>query len=327
MEKEIKIQMTTVPIFFASNDRYVPYLDVAILAIIENASKENRYEITVLKSDISEENQEKLKRHNHDNISINFFDVKKILEPIQKTLPDMYYYTLAAYYRLFIETAFPQYDKAIYLDCDIVLKSDIADLYNQDVENYLVAAVTEQNTFRSPEFTGYVVNILGIDPKTYFNSGVMLMNLKKFREVGVQKQFLKMLVEYNFDSLAPDQEYLNVICHDRVKYLPNGWNKQSFPEEPEGGLKLCHFALSNKPWHYADTINGEYFWEYAKESIFYDQILNEFKNYTEEDKRKDYEMFMQIVAGIQQIQSSERTFKKLWFDKHKDLEWKNQVND
>ena len=319
--------MKTIPIFFASNDTYVPYLDVAILSIVDHASKENKYEITILKSDISEENQAKLKKHNSDNIKINFFDVKDVLEPIKKTLPDMFYYTLAAYYRLFIETAFPQYEKAIYLDCDIIVNTDIAELYNIELGNNLVAAVCEQNTFRSPEFYNYVIEILGIDPKTYFNSGVMLMNLKEFRRVGVQKQFLKMLVTYNFDSLAPDQEYLNVICHDRVKYLPTGWNKQSFPEEPEGNLNICHFALANKPWHYSDTINGEYFWKYAKRSQYYDYILNEFNSYSDADKNRDRAMFLNIVAGIANIKKSERTFKKLWFDKKLDVEWKNQKKD
>jgi len=319
--------MKTIPIFFASNDKYVPYLDVAILSIMEHASKENRYEITILKSDISDENQKKLKKHNRENFQINFFDVKEVIEPVRKTLPDMFYYTLAAYYRLFIETAFPQYDKVIYLDCDIVVKADIAELYDQEIGDNLIAGVCEQNTWRSPEFTYYVDNMLGIDPKTYFNSGVMLMNLKEFRKFGVQKRFLDMLVKYNFDCLAPDQEYLNVICHDRVKYLPNGWNKQSFPEPPEGELKICHYALANKPWHYSDTINGQYFWEYAKKSEFYNDILKEFNNFSELDKRKDYEMFLGILAGIERLKTSEKTFKKLWFNEETGMLWKNQVTD
>jgi len=305
----------TIPVFFASNDKYVPYLDVAILSIVENSSKENNYEIIVLKTDISEENQNKLLKHARDNIAIKFYDVNAILEPIKKQLPDMFYYTLAAYYRLFIETAFPQYDKAIYLDCDLVLMTDIAKLYNEDLGDNLVAAVFEQNTDRDERFTNYVKGIIGIPPKTYFNSGVMLMNLKEFRNFKVQERFLNMLTTYNFDCLAPDQEYLNTICHGRVKYLPTGWNKHSFPEPPEGELNICHYALANKPWHYADTINGEHFWNYAKKSQFYNDILNEFNNFSEEDKKRDYQMFLNLLDSIEKIKTSERTIKKLWFDK------------
>ena len=304
-----------VPIFFACNDKYVPYLDVAIVSLIQNSSKDNTYEITVLKTDISKENQEILRKHAKDNISIKFFDVKDILEPIKKQLPKVFYFSLAAYFRLFIETAFPQYDKAIYLDCDVVLLNDIAELYKMDLGNNLVAAAYEQNTDRDPMWTNYVKDIIGIPPHTYFNSGVMVMNLKEFRKFKVQEKFLHMLTTYNFDSLAPDQEYLNVICHGRVKYLPTGWNKHSFPEPPEGKLNLCHYALANKPWHYKDTINGEYFWKYAKGSEYYNTILKEFNNFSEDDKRKDYQSFLDIVKGIEKIKESDRTFRKLWFKK------------
>jgi len=306
-----------IPIFFACNDNYVPYLDVAIISLIENSSKENNYEIIILKTDINEENQAKLLKHAKDNVSIRFFDVKNILEPLKKTLPDMFYYTLAAYYRLFIEKAFPEFDKAIYLDCDVVLLEDIAKLYNTDIGDNLVGAVYEQNCERSPEFSSYVENMIGIPYKTYFNSGVMLMNLKEFRNFHLQDRFIEMLTTYNFDTLATDQEYINVICHGRVKYLPTGWNKNSFPTEPEGKLNLCHFALSNKPWHYKDVINGEHFWKYAKKSEFYDYILNELNNYSDADKERDRQMFLGIVEGIERMKTSERTFKKLWFDKRK----------
>lgn len=309
---------TTVPIFFSSNDRYVPYLDVAIISLIENSSKDNNYEITILKTDITKENQEKILKHQRDNVKISFFDVNKILEPIKKTLPDMFYYTLAAYYRLFIETAFPQYGKVIYLDCDIIVLDDIAKLYATELNNNLVAAAYEQNTDRDKNFTNYVEDIIGIPYYTYFNSGVMVMNLAEFRKFGVQKRFLNMLTTYNFDSLAPDQEYLNVICHGRVKYLPTGWNKHSFPEPPQGELHLCHYALANKPWHYEDTINGEYFWKYAKLSEYYGVILDEFNNFSEQDKQRDKDMFINIINGIENIKKSDRTFKKLWFDKLND---------
>ena len=307
------IMNKTIPIFFACNDRYVPYLDVAVLSLISHVSPDREYRIVVLKSDITEQNQEIIMKHATKNVSIEFFDVSRMLEPSKDKLPDMFYYSLAAYYRFFIETAFPQYDKAIYLDCDVILLNDIAKLYDTDVSDYLVGAVYEQNTDRSPVFTSYVEEIIGIPHNTYFNSGVMVMNLAKFREEKVQEKFLWMLDKYHFDSLAPDQEYLNVICHGKVKYLPNGWNKHSFPEPPEGKLNLCHFALSNKPWHYTETINGEYFWEYAKESEFYPFLRESLDNYSDADRQRDYESFKSLLESIEDIKKSERTFRKLWF--------------
>ena len=303
----------TIPIFFACNDRYVPYLDVAILSLIAHVSPRRQYHITVLKTDISAKNQAIIKKHQTENVTIEFYDVAEMLAPVRKTLPEMFYFSIDAYYRLFIETAFPQYDKAIYLDSDVILLNDIAELYETDVTGKLLAAVYEQNTDRSPEFTNYVEEIIGIPYNTYFNSGVMVMNLAEFRRQKVQETFLRMLTEYHFDSLAPDQEYLNVICHGQVKYLPTGWNKHSFPEPPQGELNLCHYALSNKPWHYADTINGEYFWEYAKDSEFYPLLLDSLNSYSDLDRQHDREAFQAILGAIEGIKRSDRTFRKLWF--------------
>ncbi len=305
----------TVPIFFACNDKYVPYLDVAIVSLIAHTSDENDYIITILENEISEKNQTILKKHATKNVRIELFDVEEMLAPVREKLPEMFYFSVAAYFRLFIETAFPQYDKAIYLDCDVILLEDIAKLYDTDVGDYLVGAIYEQNTDRASMFTNYVEDIIGIPYHTYFNSGVMVMNLKEFRNFGVQKRFLDMLTTYNFDSLAPDQEYLNVICHGRVKYLPTGWNKHSFPEPPEGELNLCHYALSNKPWFYKDTINGEYFWKYAKESEFYGYLLDGFNNFSERDMERDRAAFSELVKSIENIYNSDRTFRKLWFKK------------
>ena len=304
-----------IPVFFACNDRYVPYLDVAIISLVSHASDENEYKITVMKTDISEENRAILKRHAAPNVSIEFYDVRDMLEPVRDKLPEMFYFSVAAYFRFFIETSFPQYDKAIYLDSDVILLDDIAKLYDTDLGNNLVGAAYEQNTGRSPLFTNYVENVIGIPYYTYFNSGVMVMNLKEFRKFRVQDRFIGMLTEYNFDCLAPDQEYLNVICHGRVKYLPTGWNKHSFPEAPEGKLNLCHYALSNKPWHYENTINGEYFWEYAKESEFYDFLAEGLRNYSDADRQRDRASFEALVKSIEDIYGSEKTFKKLWFGK------------
>ena len=91
----------TVPIFFACNDKYVPYLDVAIVSLVSHASDENDYKITIMKTDISEENQAVLKKHATDNVSIDFYDVKEMIEPVKDKLPEMFYFGIAAYFRFF----------------------------------------------------------------------------------------------------------------------------------------------------------------------------------------------------------------------------------
>jgi len=76
-----------------------------------------------------------------------------------------------------------------------------------------------------PEFAAYATNAVGVPAHEYFNSGVLVMNLKKFREDDIEKKFLHLLETYNFDSVCPDQDYLNVLCRNDKVLLPIGWNK------------------------------------------------------------------------------------------------------
>ena len=86
---------------------------------------------------------------------------------------------MAAYYRFFIEELFPQYDKEIYLDCDLVVTGDISELYNTDVENYFVAAVNDRIVMSNDVFKDYVRTVVGVEPEKYFSSGILVINLKK----------------------------------------------------------------------------------------------------------------------------------------------------
>ena len=90
------------------------------------------------------------------------------------------------------------------------------------------------------------------------------MNLNKLRKDKIYERFVKMLAIVKF-IVAPDQDYLNVICKDKVKYLDKSWNcsplfiDANSPENP----KIVHFKLTAKPWHYsnikyADFYSGDY---------------------------------------------------------------------
>ena len=75
-----------------------------------------------------------------------------------------------------------------------------------------------------------------------------------------------------------------------------------------------------KAVNYTNVINSEYFWQYAKDSEFYGVIKHILESYTEEDRSKGQEMFEELVNAIENMKHSERTFKKLWFDKNLDKE-------
>lgn len=315
-----KKQLPEIPIFFATDDNYIPFLDVALRSLIENASTEYHYIINVLNTGLNHAGVEKVKKLENDNFTINFCDVSNHVEPIKNKLRNVYHFSLVTYYRLFIESMFPEYDKVLYLDCDIVVLGDISKLYNTPLENNLVAACREQIICSQPVFRDYVKLTMGIEPEMYFNAGILVMNLKEFRKCKIEDKFSFLINKYNFDVLDPDQSYLNVLCKGKVKHLPIGWNKECLPELCEGPLHLVHYALYKKPWQHDDVINGEYFWKYAKQSPFYEEIVARQKAFDDEKKAQKEKANAEIVEHGKQIIASEKTFYNCLFKQENLLE-------
>lgn len=308
-----------IPIFFATDDNYIPFLDVALRSLIKNASKKYKYEINILNTGIKAENISLIKLNENENFKILFRDITADVEPIKNKLKGLYHFSVAMYYRLFIENLFPQYDKVIYLDCDIVVLGDVSKLYNTYLGNNLVAGVTERIIYNHPVFSEYVRVAMNIEPINYINSGILVMNLKKFRECNIEEQFVYLLSMYNFDVVDPDQAYLNVLCRNKIKYLPNGWNKEPLDEPAEGGLNIVHYALYKKPWQYDDILNVEYFWQYAKESPFYQKILDIRESFDDVKKSQKEKANVDIVEHAQQIIKSDKTFSKVLFEQGKNV--------
>lgn len=280
-----------IPIFFALNDAYIPFLAVTIKSLIDNSSENYLYNLRILYTSISKENIERIKKFAKDNVIIEFVDLNYYIDRIKDKLYTRDYYSKDTYFRLFLPTLYPEYDKILYLDCDIVILDDIAKLYNTNINNYLLGAVTEETAIYTQEVKNYAKRVIGVsDNKHYFNAGILLMNLKELREFGLQEKFLYLL-EKNIYSVAQDQDYLNRMCKGRVKYLSQMWNKSPAPLKNvnPNKIKIIHYTLARKPWHNDSVLYSEYFWNYAKQTDFYEEILEIKRNYTPEQLKEDEE--------------------------------------
>ncbi len=276
-----------IPVFFAADENYMPYLAVALHSLKENASKKYAYRIYVLHAnmDCSSENVQKLCKYQDENFTIECVDVSAKMEDVKHSLHLRDYYTGATYYRIFIAEMFPQYDKALYLDSDIAVLGDISELFGVVLGENLVGAVPDGAVASVSQFRLYTKEVLGIDAQNYFNAGVLLMNLKAFREYGFYEKFCALLKKYKF-HVAQDQDYLNVICKDKVRYLGAEWNKMPI-ENSAQTPKLIHYNLTMKPWHYDNVLYKENFWHYARKTEFYQRILNDLIAYSQEKKEAD----------------------------------------
>lgn len=286
----MKENLNTIPIFFTVDDKYVPFLAVALQSLIENSSEKNYYLIKILYTSITEENQEKIKKYEKENVNIEFVDLNYYINKIKNKLYTRDYYSVTTYFRLFIPNLYPQYNKALYLDCDIVLLADVAELYNIDMGDNLVAAAPDDVIQKIEVFQEYVEKVVGVaDYRNYFNAGVLLMNLDELRKFDFQEKFLYSLEKIKF-AVAQDQDYLNRLCKGRVKIISNVWDKMPISNDTDtNDLKLIHYNLAFKPWHFEDILYKEYFWKYVKKTEFFDEIIKIRDNYTEEDRFNDKE--------------------------------------
>lgn len=280
-----------IPVFFAVDDGYMPFLAVSIQSLVDHASPENQYSIKVLHTNISAENKKKIGKYQSDNIDIEFVDLNYYIERIQDKLYTRDYYSKTTYFRLFIPNLYPQYDKALYLDCDIVILDDIANLYNTEMGDNLVAAAPDDVIQTIKVFQDYVEKVVGVaDYHNYFNAGILLMNLDELRKFKFQEKFLYSLEKITF-SVAQDQDYLNRLCKGRVKLIDKNWDRMPITKDKvkPSDIKLVHYNLAFKPWHFEDIPFKEFFWEYAQKTEYFDDILKIRDNYTEEDRFKDKE--------------------------------------
>lgn len=299
-----------IPVFFSTDDNYIPYLDVAIASLADNASKNYKYRIIVLNTGLESENILKVKRHEHSDFVIDFINISESIKKIKNRFKNLYHFSIVTYYRLFIASLFPQYDKIVYLDCDLVTLGDISELYNVDLGDNILGAVPDQYVGNTNEFRLYAEKAIGVNPDTYFNAGVLLINLKQFRKNNIEKKFTKFITEYDFDLLDPDQAYLNYLCFGKTYTLPNGWNKAPTEIPCEGNKNIVHYALYKKPWQYDDVIDGEHFWHYAKKSPFYKLILSRKANFGEKEKAANEAMAKNIILHANKIIASDSTFSK-----------------
>lgn len=244
--------MSKINIAFGVTEDWLEYTFVTICSILENSGMENEYQFFIM-SDISEDK------------------FVEITEPFKKKLPTKNLYDIchikmnnsdfdgvvhdtrvgvSAYYRLKL-SSLTDVDKIIYLDSDLVVLSDINELWNFDTNDYLIGAVEDKYS----DLMTLQANLS--DGDTYINSGVLLMNLKKFREENLEEKIFEKLREV--DNQYSDQDVLNDLCRDKILYLPLKYNlmlttddPNAFPkrkDEYANSLKspfILHYAI--KPW-------------------------------------------------------------------------------
>lgn len=304
-----------IPVFFTIDNSYSPYLGVALQSMKENLSSEYKCRIIILEQDLSGENKKKIREMEESWFSIKFVNMNPMPEEITDREENRLrcdYFTLTIYYRLFIADLFPEYDKAIYIDSDVVVPGDISQLYRIDLGECLIGACPDYSIADVPELVRYTEEAVGMDRGEYINSGVLLLNLKKIREAGLGTHFLNLLDHYHFDCIAPDQDYLNAMCKGKIFYLDRKWDAMPVKgREPVGDPQIIHFNLFEKPWCYSGVAYEDIFWKYARETVFYPEIRAFKDSYSKEEMQADADHLKLLIEKAGMIPKTEVTFRKM----------------
>lgn len=306
----------TIPIFYAIDDSYAKFVAVSIKSLIMNANNNYNYDINVIYENLSEENAKKLKSLETDNVKIILTEMNQNLSMITDKLGNRlreYTFTLTIFFRLFIPVMFPNYDKCIYIDADTVIPGDISRLYNEDLGNNYLGCIVDKSTIDNEILASYFEEVVGITRDKYINSGVLLMNSKKLRELKIDEKFLDLYTKYGFDVIAPDQDYINSMCYGHIKYLSDIYDAMPNPNNKKvENPVIIHYNLFLKPWQYENVQYYDYFWKYAKFTPYYDEILEIKNSYTDEDRKKDSEWMDLMVSRAESLVGTQNTLKNVF---------------
>jgi lipopolysaccharide biosynthesis glycosyltransferase len=289
-------QSPIIPIFFAVDDNYAPYLAVAMRSLIDNASPDYQYNIHILIDKLNEFNTSVLCGMATENVRVETVNVTNKLDSLGDMLHLRDYYTKTTYYRFFIPALFPQYERGLYLDCDIVVKGDISQLYNVALGDNILAAAPEEVMLMVDVFGTYVEAVLEVPRNEYFSAGILVMNLEKMRHVALEEQFVDILGRRTF-RVTQDQDYLNVLCRGDFLMLDSGWNKTACYNAPvDTPVNIIHYKINWKPWHYKGVRFEEDFWHYAEMTPYADMLYAMRDSYSDAQIANDQLQYENLVA-------------------------------
>lgn len=304
-----------VSVVFAANDYYTPYLSTLLASILAHRTQGRIYELMVLSRDFGERNKRVLEGQAAEaGASLRFVDVAEAMQPFEGKLRTWAHFKVETYYRLLLPQLLPTHHKVLYLDADMVCRRDVSELFDTDVEGYLIAACKDPDTtgiyngvpeelgLGQPDKRGYMDNVLKIkNPYEYFQAGTILFNLDEWRaRINVEEVF-EFAQAQEWQLL--DQDVLNYWCQGSVRFVDMAWNvmfdnggfrisdiiSHTTPElyaaymEARKDPFIVHYAGPFKPWSDPDCDYAEVFWHYARMTPFYESML--FREARDADRR------------------------------------------
>jgi len=272
-------------IVFATDRNYIQHLCAALVSLLVN-NRELSFTIYIISSGMTRKNHRDIDKITKGyTCQIRHITVSDDL--FVRLATDHPMYPKGIYYRLLIPSLIDE-KKLLYLDSDIIVTGSIKDLYEQELGDAYVCAIEDPGFDRHRQ--------LGMDASSrYFNSGMMLINLSRWKQTDLQKKVIDF-IENNRESIwFPDQCGLNSIINGQWKKVPLKFNQQSSifsdgfdekfdcfsPEELREARTnpvIIHYTGGSKPWHFRNKHPYKsLYWKYLKMTPFRHAIYSDLR--------------------------------------------------
>ena len=283
-----------IPVVLCANDKFAPYTAVMLQSILDNSNPKRKYHFIIFEQDFLDKTKkyliEQLSKFSH--CFIDFITTKNAFTkiPIPVNTP---HFSTDIFSRYFIPYWLDKYPKVIYCDSDMLAKTDIAELYDFDIQNYCIGAAANQwicatvGKQKYSTLVNFAVFAFHNNWERYINSGLLLFNTKAFRKKFSYQDLFKFTIYYTnrYKRIFPDQDILSLLIKDDYYLLPPAWNycweksitadADSF-QKNETSAKIIHFTSNIKPWknlpEIANNPDAIAYREYAKNVPLYDLL-------------------------------------------------------
>lgn len=283
-------------IAMSSSEEYFPYLSVYLQSLCDNTSDDWNYDVVIFTTSRNESlKQIILDSYQKDNIVIRYYNPKQLVNNLSMNITHEYF-NEACYYRIIAPLVLELYDKIIFTDIDLIIQKDIKFLGQIRLDNNAIGACIEpiwkrlvdnNSFFNEISIKKYSEKILKLDDICkYYNTGVLLVDTKKY------KAYYNSLIDAINQNYFIYQEQcaLNKIFKNNIFILPKEWNYEVERNIDKNFYKdistsIIHFLGKRKPWFYPDEDFADIWWEYAKKTPFYEEIVKRYKEH--KAKRKN----------------------------------------
>lgn len=234
---------------YASDDNYAPYMGISMYSLLANNSKYfDRIHIYVLDNGIKKKNCSLLKKQANvfDNVVLSFHNVSCKIDEIKPKHETGW--SSSIFGRYFIDDIIEDgVDKILYLDCDTIVNNPLNELIDIDVSDYYAAGVTDGLTCQQKEYLGLA------DDWKYVNSGVLLINVGKWKKDGICERLVKYVNSFDRKLIYPDQDAFNAVCGCKLFLLPLKYN---FFLTMDLDYVETYVAKDNPPYTYDEVMEA-----------------------------------------------------------------------